>query len=420
MLNQIESLKSEKFKIEVDIKELQSQQKSVETEKISLQREKQEFEKLKTNFSQEVAKQKEAQKVMSQKFQTRLKQEEQNFQNMERKYKNQISELKLAQETVQMEIPTLDSFALTNKGKYFTTEILDDYNLKLLLVQERENTEKANILVNCLKEELEHSLFENQRLKASLDKEREKAYNQTSGKAKASVSFAAEQNSPQQSHDNVVKYFSGDKPGEAPLNLTEEFWLGRAKKDPFEGLKEALLSADKEVDLSPTEDVDMDKYVESIISNKKLSRDIRETLQILLKRETKQIQKIKDETERDVSGQDMSKDMEDAEKEIKFLEERIQSLDELKDILQNQLQEEYKNNRDLRRENKELSDELLECKENLVEKISEGGKAQMLLSINTLLSKALQSLLPNVVGHIRARSDLLKTISDTTEGKFVI
>lgn len=223
MLNQIESLKSEKFKIEVDIKELQSQQKSVETEKISLQREKQEFEKLKTNFSQEVAKQKEAQKVISQKFQTRLEQEEQNFQNMERKYKNQISELKLAQETVQMEIPTLDSFALTNKGKYFTTEILDDYNLKLLLVQERENTEKANILVNCLKEELEHSLFENQRLKANLDKEREKAYNQTSRKAKASVSFAAEQNSPQQSHDNVVNYFSGDKPGEAPLNLTEEF-----------------------------------------------------------------------------------------------------------------------------------------------------------------------------------------------------
>lgn len=423
LLNQIEALKADKFKVEVDIKEIQGKQEDYEKEKAKLEKDKEVLAKERKAFEEEMRKQKE---ILSQREKKCIKQiqEERNIrENGEKKFKKEIAELKLAQEAMQVDIPTLDSFTTNNKGKtlpYILT-CVGDYQLRLLLLQEKENTEKAATLSNCLKEELEHSLFENKRLKDSLQKEREKRYDQNKkdSSQKSSlitpaqkVSFASSaSNNPDTSADNFNK------------SLRNELEINYTKRSPYEKLKEALKELDE--DLDPKE-LPIEEYAESICSNKKLSRDIKETLQILLKRENKEIEKIKEKVETESrmndnykSEDDNDETMEDDKSEIKFLEQRVESLSQLKDLLQTQLDEEYSTNRDLRRQNKDLSDSLLEHKEKLISKIENESKAALLTSLNDHLSEALQNLLSSCTSHLRSRSDLTTTILSTSEGKLI-
>ncbi|CAI2373080.1 unnamed protein product [Moneuplotes crassus] len=416
LLNQIETLQSEKLNMEVTIKEMQQNQEQFKQEKAQLAKDKEEFEKNKQSLEDQVKNAREELSAMKQKFQQRLAQEEERYNALQKKYTKEIAEYKLEKETAQLEIPKLEPFTVANK---------DDYQLKLLLLKEKENTEKANTLAKCLKDELEHSMFENQRLKDTLQKEREKLYNQNK---KGDVDKDLKSETPKAASrlgktktlrfDETVSIIQEEsKVDKEDTNLVKKD-AGR-KKTPSELLQETLKNMDEEFD---PEELPIEEYAESICSNKRLSRDIRETLQILLKREKKEIEMIKEKTEIDTRAlrQGKVRDgddeiMEDENGEIKFLEERVASLTELKDLLQTQLEEEYEANRTLRKQNKELSDELIEQKEKLIAKIEDEGKSSLLASLNVHLSQALEALLSSCYSHIRSRSDLVTSFSNTAK-----
>jgi len=102
------------------------------------------------------------------------------------------------------------------------------------------------------------------------------------------------------------------------------------------------------------------------------------------------------------------------------LEQRVESLTQLKDLLQSQLEEEYASNRSLRKENKIISDELLECKEQLIEKISQEGKAVLVTDMNKFLTDTIQRLVYSNISNIRARQEIQDIVENVVKGTISI
>lgn len=98
-------------------------------------------------------------------------------------------------------------------------------------------------------------------------------------------------------------------------------------------------------------------------------------------------------------------------------------MNKLKELLEEQLQDEYNQNDELRKENKDLSDELLELKETnyktLIEKEELKARVDKLDHIREWLSEINSDILKTSVDSIKAKKMLQENLNRTTKGKLL-
>lgn len=96
----------------------------------------------------------------------------------------------------------------------------------------------------------------------------------------------------------------------------------------------------------------------------------------------------------------------------------------LKDVLQEQLEEEYQQNEDLRRENKDLTDELIDLKEkqckNIVENEEFKLRIEKLNNIRDWLSSLNEQILKTSVNSMKGKAMLQELSESLTKGKYIL
>ena len=86
-------------------------------------------------------------------------------------------------------------------------------------------------------------------------------------------------------------------------------------------------------------------------------------------------------------------------------------------MLQSQLEEEYAANKDLRKENKEISDELLDCKEKLIEKISKEKKSVIISDLNLMFTDIIKKLIDSNTFNIKGRKEIQELVENSIQSK---
>lgn len=202
-------------------------------------------------------------------------------------------------------------------------------------------------------------------------------------------------------------------------------------QDPAEEYTSKAASALQQSDLEfKSSELPISQYVEGVCNNKKLSREIRETLQILVMKERSGIEHILNkepkECERCMKAQDETMDDQGeisflGKFSFSFLEEQLANMTNLKDILQQQLEEEYANNEELRKENKDLSDELFLFKEKHCKVVLQNQeyktRVEKLDTIKEWLQQTNQDILRTSLRNIKGKAELQQLIEESTKGK---
>ena len=170
------------------------------------------------------------------------------------------------------------------------------------------------------------------------------------------------------------------------------------------------------------ENVTVENYVQSVCNNKKLAREIRETLQILLMKEKSEITQIKEKADapsREIDI-DVCKKLEDTKNEVVYLKNQIEEINKLKIFLEEQLNDEYKENEELRNENRDISDELMVTKESVskleIELLSYKSQIERLNRVKEWLTEVVQKALQTSVNGIKGKLTLHQTIENTVKG----
>ena len=202
LLNQIEALRSEKFRQDIDFQNMLQIHENFKKEKEDFEAQRLEVEKSKSDLELQLKSEKEKTASLEQKFKASIDVEKSKHNklaqdNMQLKHnleQSKLKELKIETELIDllkkehsqgMEFfqefrtdmhPALVKSSLSQNLRSIQELESEIYDLKLVLVHEQQNMQNLQKLCDCLRVELEKSIEENQRTKENFEKEREKLY----------------------------------------------------------------------------------------------------------------------------------------------------------------------------------------------------------------------------------------------------
>jgi len=207
LLNELEAQKSEKFRQDVDLKDMKSKLETFDEQKQLLHKNKLDFESQKDEVTKALDEKDQKIEQLKREFETALQVENDKHNklsqdNMQLKHNldnTKKHDVRVESELVQLlkekhmnkdqQLGTFDLRATDelpgplSKEFRSTSELQTEiFDLKLLLVTEQNNSSDLEILSQCLKNEIEQLFDKNKQLRSVLEAEREKFYAQSTSK----------------------------------------------------------------------------------------------------------------------------------------------------------------------------------------------------------------------------------------------